>query len=155
VVCQRGAAVMSLLSCVDALLDQTLRGGHIILRDSQRALTGDEFLGRARELSAWLKSSGCQVLALHADNGIDWVIVDIACQFAGVILVPVPPFVSPDQVARCLASSGAQLLLCGSDVPASDRIPGSPERALPAWLGLRGYRLDSPPGIYPEGTQKI
>ncbi len=54
----------------------------------------------ARELSA----QNIAVLALHGDNSIDWMIIDIACQLAAVCLIPVPTFFSTEQIEHVLTT---------------------------------------------------
>ena len=46
------------------------------------------------------------VAGLLADNGVDWVVADLAAQRAGVTLVPLAPFFSEAQLAHSVAASG-------------------------------------------------
>src|SRR5690606_12026918 len=40
-----------------------------------------------------------RILGLHLDNGIEWVIADLAAIFAGITIVPLPAFFSKQQIA--------------------------------------------------------
>jgi len=59
---------------------------------------------------------------LLLDNGIGWVVVDLAARLAGVVLVPIPSFFSAQQVAHVIAVSGLDML-----------ITDQPERIADAW----------------------
>ncbi len=62
--------------------------------------------GAAEELAALPP-----VLGLLAEDGIDWVIADLAASAAGKTLVPIPPFFSPQQIAHLLADAGVAQIL--------------------------------------------
>ena len=46
---------------------------------------------RVAELAAQLVDSSTSCLALYADNGIDWVVADLACLESDVRIVPFQP----------------------------------------------------------------
>ncbi len=50
-------------------------------------------------------------LALRAQNGLDWVIVDLAAMAANIALLPMPTFFSAQQVEHALDSAGVDLLV--------------------------------------------
>jgi long-subunit acyl-CoA synthetase (AMP-forming) len=68
-------------------------------------------LQRVATLATGLQARGASMVALHADNGIDWIVADLACDRAGIAIVPLPPFFSPDQIAAVIAGSGVDTLL--------------------------------------------
>ncbi len=63
------------------------------------------------KLASEFCQSGIKTLALLMDNGPGWVIVDLACQQAGVTLVPIPAFFTAQQLCHTLRDAGVSLLL--------------------------------------------
>lgn len=63
------------------------------------------------EIATALRQREIEVLGLYADNGPEWLLVDLACQAAGVTLVPLPVFFSQQQLAHTIETSGMQALL--------------------------------------------
>jgi len=68
-------------------------------------------LDNAATLAKDLQARGSRMVALHADNGVDWIVADLACDRAGIGIVPLPPFFSLDQVRSVLSGSGVDTLL--------------------------------------------
>ncbi len=58
-----------------------------------------------------LRQAGARRLALALDNGIDWVLWDLAALNAGVVCVPLPGFFSSDQQRHVLDSAGVDSLI--------------------------------------------
>lgn len=65
--------------------------------------------GAAAELAALP-----QVIGLLAEDGIDWVIADLAAVVAGKTLVPIPAFFSLEQMAHLIADAGIGHVLTDS-----------------------------------------
>lgn len=63
------------------------------------------------ETATALRERNISVLGLYGDNGPEWLLVDLACQAAGVTLVPLPMFFSQQQLAHTMRASGMQALL--------------------------------------------
>lgn len=53
-------------------------------------------------LARRLQEDGIVTLALHADNSAAWITVDLACNLAGVTLLPLPGFFSSQQLQHAL-----------------------------------------------------
>jgi long-subunit acyl-CoA synthetase (AMP-forming) len=53
-----------------------------------------------------------RVAGVLADNGADWVAIDLAAQKAGVVLVPLPGFFTLGQCAHAVAATGMDSLFC-------------------------------------------
>jgi long-chain acyl-CoA synthetase len=111
-----------------------------------------------RALAARLTASGCRTLALHLDNGPDWIIADLASRVAGVCLVPLPTFFSAEQIRHVLQSVPVDALLAVN--PEALAPPGA-VRAGPA-SGMndspaRLMRLTpaAAPHALPPGTGKV
>ena len=112
----------------DALVSDNSRYGYQALVDA------------SVDLSRQILDNNVRTLALIADNGPEWVIVDLACQMAECCFIPLPLFFSPDQIRHSIVQAGVDTLLVGSNVPA----PGHLEQ----WQALehftesfRAYRL--------------
>ena len=78
-----------------------------------------------------LRKLGVSTLGLDLDNGPTWALVDLAALVAGVCLVPIPPFFSPQQVRHCLKQADVQAVI-------SDRPGRLAERAGDALAGPGG-----------------
>ena len=88
------------------------------------------------------------VLGLLADNGPDWVAVDLDAEAAGIALVPLPPFFTPAQLAHAVAATGMDALYCTSESTA--RALGFHRKHDLPW-----YSREAPPVPLPPGTAKI
>jgi len=110
-----------------------------------------ELRSRVLELTQWLQRTGITCVASRLDNGVDWMVLDLALRIADVVHVPLPTFFSDEQVHHALQTSGAQLLVLAEGSPPPCGITGSP-MALPA-LSAHGLGLDAPAGSkLPVGT---
>jgi long-subunit acyl-CoA synthetase (AMP-forming) len=128
----------------------------------QVALAGDEqqlsygqLCESSEALAQWLLSRDCKVVALHADNSIDWVLVDLACQMAGVICIPVPNFFSPTQMEHSLNAAGADWLLTAYSPPPQLILDGQPISVPSIQLSAWRLRRDDTARLIPRGTHKI
>jgi long-subunit acyl-CoA synthetase (AMP-forming) len=88
------------------------------------------------------------VLGLLADNGPDWVGVDLDAEAAGIPLVPLPPFFTPAQLAHAVAATGMDALYCTSESAA--RALGFQRNDDLPW-----YSREAPSVPLPPGTAKI
>lgn len=132
----------------------------LALVSSVRQLSYAGLIEEIRQTSAWLGGLHGRMVALYAENSIDWVIADLACQQAGLPCVPLPAFFSSDQIRLCLLLSGADILL--SDKPAGlQQWPTAVAKDLKlVERGQRGslycYQLtDTTAGVMPSETGKI
>lgn len=121
------------------------------------ALSAGQLLSRVESLMALISAREVRRAALFADNGLAWVIADLACQAAGVTLLPLPQFFSPRQMQHCVAVAGPEIILT-DNAPAFDGLLG---------LEREAWRRDEESGLVwtrparvggallPEGTAKI
>ena len=86
----------------------------ICLRDMKRSLSGAKVSAQCDEFIGFLAEEKIRRLALFAENGIDWVLVDLACQAAGICLIPLPTFFSAQQIRHVMQ-------LCDIDAVVTDR----------------------------------
>ncbi|WP_373081369.1 AMP-binding protein [Zhongshania sp.] len=93
-------------------------GERLALSGERDNYTYSGLIATVDSLAKELSERGVRRAALIADNGPAWVIVDLACLQAGIVLVPIPSFFSQEQVLCTLASSAADTLI--SDRSASD-----------------------------------
>jgi long-chain acyl-CoA synthetase len=83
----------------------------LAVRHTTHSLSYTELHARAETLARWLEARDIAVVALAADNGPEWLALDLAAQICGTVLVPLPPFFSREQIAHALADSGADALI--------------------------------------------
>lgn len=82
-----------------------------VLDDGKSSLNGATLHGRVADLATRLRELQIQRLALHANNGIDWIITDLACHAAGIVCVPLPLFFNEGQLLHAIRSCGVDALL--------------------------------------------
>jgi long-chain acyl-CoA synthetase len=125
------------------------KGEAIALANAQRRYSYRELAAAIDVLAQELKALDAKTVALRADNSPEWIVVDLACQAAGLCLIPLPTFFSPHQYQHALRSSGANLLIEDGSALSVD--------ALTAVAGLTCQRLDVAPAraAVPPGTSKI
>jgi len=71
-------------------------------------------------LAGWLSDNDAERIGLLMDNSPAWALLDIGCMSAGKVLIPIPAFFSPTQIAGLIADADVDLLL--TDQP--DRLMG-------------------------------
>ncbi|AKJ41692.1 AMP-dependent synthetase/ligase [Pragia fontium] len=81
------------------------------LCDSQQTINYRDLLLRVQDLAEKLNHQKISRLALFLDNGLNWAITDLACVFAGIVIIPIPVFFSVQQQNWILESSGADALI--------------------------------------------
>lgn len=72
-----------------------------------------------RKLTQWqtlLHGYGAQRVVLTADSSMSWVLVDLACLTAGILLTPLPTYLSEAQQANVLGALQPDLWLSDSEV---------------------------------------
>jgi long-chain acyl-CoA synthetase len=128
----------------------------IAARDKSNAIGFDDLTRRVLQAARMLREQHITRLAVALDNSIEWAVVDLAAQRAGVPVIPLPPFFSATQVAHVLADSGADAVIAdrtGANWVASLTTHSLLELSSQAGL----YRIDRPDHItsLPAGTAKI
>jgi long-chain acyl-CoA synthetase len=86
-------------------------GDAIALREGSRSLSYAQLLAEIDVRSQHLQQLGARRIALALDNGIDWVLWDLAAVHAGLVCVPVPGFFSSSQQVHVLDSAGIDCLI--------------------------------------------
>lgn len=135
------------------LLDQRLAPTHVVVDDGEHCLDWQTLRMRVLALAAVLASLGARRVALHADNCIEWLLVDLACQHAAVPCIPIPLFFSDAQRQHVLDSAGVDLVF--TQAPGLFREPGQQFMACPEpRLSLLQRKVDVLPAL-PTGTGKL
>ncbi|VXC74895.1 putative Long-chain-fatty-acid--CoA ligase [Pseudomonas sp. 8Z] len=115
-------------SAVESLFARlAVYGPRTALSENGRELTYDGLLAAVVSRSRHLRDLGAQRVALALDNGIDWVLWDLAALHAGLVCVPVPGFFSADQQRHVLDSAGIDCLI-GAGAPGFASVEGDIHR---------------------------
>lgn len=120
-------------------------------------LTYHQLLTEAAKLAVYLEVYRGRVVALLADNCPEWVIVDLAAQLAGVIVLPLPVYFTQQQIRHALQSASARALIYQPDVLPDDFIQSTFAQTRSV-LNESLTLLDGPFGEainLPAGTDKI
>ena len=128
-----------------------------LLQSGSRKMSRSELTLEVEDLATRLQKLGLRCIALYADNGIDWIVTDLACQLTDIRITPIPLFFTDTQIKHAISSSGADALITDQrsfteyfDVVLT---PAQDQRA----TGGAGLFLLDPDrsAFLPEGTQKI
>lgn len=93
------------------------------LSEEGRSLSWSGLMQSVANLAENLSPYQGEVVALLADNGIDWVLVDLACLKAGISLLPLPGFFSEQQRQHAIRQSAAVALISPSNPESSLQEP--------------------------------
>lgn len=128
------------------------------LRNADHCMSGAEMQDRCASIGRFLRHRQVTRVALLADNAIDWVCVDLACQDAGICLVPLPTFFSRQQIHHVLNSCAIRALI--SDQPELlAELAGESQEFAPCagttTLRFASLSCDADRALLPAGTGKI
>ncbi|WP_100656826.1 AMP-binding protein [Alteromonas flava] len=90
-------------------------GAKIALQDSTTTLTYIQLSNRVNALAEWLVASNVRSIALLADNSVEWVVTDLACQKAQVVCTPIPVFFTHQQSQAIITSVAAEFLFSSQE----------------------------------------
>jgi long-chain acyl-CoA synthetase len=128
------------------------------VRDSNGCLGAAELHHQVAETAASLQVLGIKVLALQLDNGIPWLVIDLACQQAGICLVPLPGFFSTGQLQHVLGQAAVDAVICQQadtfEALLAGRIQGR-QTIQPGNLSLLRLETTGNPAQLPALTGKI
>jgi long-chain acyl-CoA synthetase len=108
-------------------------------------LSYGELLDRVEAQAKRLRADQVRILATRLDNGIDWILADLAALLAGIVHVPIPHFFSRAQQRHVLQTAGADAILSRPDSPGAAAGPAAPEF----------MRIDRIPATLPRSTAKV
>jgi long-chain acyl-CoA synthetase len=130
------------------------------LADDQQVLNYRELATRVLAVSERLHDIDIRCLGLLADNGVPWVLADLAAHISGIPLVPLPLFFSPGQICHSLDDSGVDTLLSDRPDVVQEMLAqaGFASTVLTRMESLTVLRLtgpDRPLRALPPGTAKV
>jgi len=91
------------------------------LSDGHGELSFGELVQQIDRFADFLQAHRCSTAGLLADNGIDWVIADLAALETGTTLVPLPPYFSASQLSHVIEASSMDTLIL--DTAAREHVP--------------------------------
>ena len=149
---------------IHALQDIAVKSGDVLALGGHKCVYSySEMLNAVHTLAAEFNTLDIDRVGLVADNGPEWIIVDLACQLANIPLIPLPGFFTPTQMRCAVDSSGVDVLL--SDQSDFDhtcaRLFGTQfsggAMALKGLYRIRAFRLNPllEQVALPENTSKI
>lgn len=149
--------MVNIVTQLEHLYDET----QVVVRDTARSLTRGQLIATCQQLAKQLEQRNIRTLALHADNGLDWIVIDLACQLANICILPLPTFFSISQLQHALSETPVDAVI--SDNPAvPDLFPQVKHREtlreiLPGsnHLQLLLMEMSDAPALLPQQTGKI
>lgn len=133
------------------------RPTELALQGAESALTYAELAQQVQRVGDALGGAGVKALGLLADNGVAWAVTDLAALFADILLVPLPPFFSAQQLQHAIRDSGVDAILTDQPERVEELLGGQCRRkASDVFGGLHLMQLTSPSGVsVPAHTAKI
>lgn len=133
--------------------------GKLALHDGRKTLGYRHLLAEVNAVAAQLEKHNARRIALAADNGIDWLVADLACQQTDTPLLPLPQFFSPEQIHHAVSDVGIDSLITPGDSPSPmisgfDFVTTLGGTRLTLWQGS-AYCASGQPDVLPPGTGKI
>jgi long-subunit acyl-CoA synthetase (AMP-forming) len=92
-------------------------GELLAISDQYGQLSRHQLLARVAALAARLKDQP-RTIGIYAPNGRGWVIAQLACAFAGKLVVPLPTFFSPAQLGHVVRDASVELILASEETAA-------------------------------------
>ena len=129
----------------------------LVLESGGVRLSRSRLAEQVQTLASQLQAMKVSRVALYADNGIAWVLSDLACQHAELTIVPLPLFFSDEQVLHAISSSAVDAVIADRELPAAlFKVELAPAFDHLVTSGVKVYRLNSrEKALLPSGTQKI
>ncbi|HEX5392862.1 MAG TPA: AMP-binding protein [Rhodocyclaceae bacterium] len=129
----------------------------VAVQDEECALTYADLYVEVKSASYRLQQLEPRAVAIYADNGIPWVLADLAAHVMGVPTVPLPLFFSPAQLAHTVKTAGVDVVITDQAVQVAAAL-GIENPAIEPFHGvLQCLRLavHETAHALPVGTQKI
>ncbi len=121
----------------------------IAVCDDSSTLTYEALIKQVEALAQSLTGQSVQSVVIYAENSIDWLLLDLACQKADILFTPIPLFFSDEQFAQVLSAVHADVIFSSVYLGLGKAIPF-------CTLQLKAERLDAAtrPNV-PKDTSKI
>ena len=131
----------------------------IALAEGNRLVSFSQLSKDVNHFSRVLKKLSISRLAIYADNSIDWLITDLACQKLNICLLPLPEYFSNEQIEHALNASAIDYVLTDQADHLISRLPGiSLEKKFESSVNLcflENCDTKIHKSSLPESTQKI
>jgi len=98
----------------------------IAIRSSDKRVSYAELMIAVQQATAQLRSLQVESLGLYLDNGIDWIVFDLAALAAGIRVVPLPWFFSQAQIAHAIADGAVDSIVYDLALPSGVSTCGVP-----------------------------
>jgi len=92
--------------------------GSIALRSGEASLTYTQLMADVQQVAQRLGDCGVKSLGLYLDNGIEWIVLDLASIVADIRLVPLPWFFSDEQLSHAVDTGAVDFVAFANDLPA-------------------------------------
>ncbi len=127
-----------------------------VVQTASEELSAGELCAATVQLAEALRRAGARCVGLLAENSLAWVVADLACQVAGLPIVPLPPFFADGQLRASIRDAGIDMLLTDAPERATGLAVAMQRVAAPESNGLSLMRLQAAtPGSLPPGTAKV
>lgn len=105
-------------------------------------------------LGRTLQDLGIERLAVMLDNGLTWVVADLACRETGICSVPLPTWFSSSQLDHVVRTTGVQAVMCP---PGAWPLPQLASRVTPLdeSTALIHLKVVGAAAALPPGTGKV
>lgn len=121
----------------------------IAIESKAGSLTYEDLFLKVNLLAFWIVQQNIKSLALQAENSTEWIILDLACQKAGVIFTPIPLFFTQEQFDNVVNNTKPELIF--SDHPLSyGKYNNEHGLFLQCFTLIHAEKID-----VPKGTSKI
>jgi long-subunit acyl-CoA synthetase (AMP-forming) len=94
-----------------------------VLAGENRLVSFKQLNKDVNHFSRILKKLQVSRLAIYADNSIDWVVADLACQKLEICLLPLPDYFSDEQLEHALQSSAIDYIFTDQAKQLISRLP--------------------------------
>lgn len=127
------------------------------LQGAESVLSYAELAQQLQRVGSELHKAGVKALGLLADNSVAWAVADLSALFANILLIPLPPFFSMQQLQHAIRDSGVDAILTDQPERVEELLGGSCRRIVSdAFGGLHLMQLISPSAVaVPAHTAKI
>ena len=100
-----------IISCLIQIADEF--PDRVALVTENREINYKDLVSNVHELADWLQQSRKKCIAVFDENSIEWVVVDLACNIAGVTHIALPEFFSNQQLMHVLNTTHPDIIISG------------------------------------------
>lgn len=112
------------MTSLPGILQKQVSPQQVLLTDTRETYDLERLTRAVKHFSTVLKKLEVQRLAIYADNCLDWLIADLACQKLGICLLPLPDYFSSEQLEHALKSCAISDILTDNADKLISILPG-------------------------------